>query len=113
MIRTLNELWLPLVRALGMTPLFKHDQSLADEDVDAEDYIRHHWIVGSPETVADKLVELDQLTGGFGTLLSSASDCREHPEPVPTGAIYDRIERRRAATLQRAQRRVGGRPLHL
>lgn len=81
MMRTLNELWLPLVRALGMVALFKHDQSIPDEAVDAEYYIHHHWFVGSVETVAEKIVQLNKLSGGFGTLLISGFDCHEDPEP--------------------------------
>lgn len=81
MLRTLNELWLPLVRALGMTPLFKHDQSLPDEAVDAEYYIKHHWFVGSVDSVTEKIVSLHKLSGGFGTLLISAYDCSADPGP--------------------------------
>ena len=71
----------PPERMLGPTSLFTHDQSVPDESVDAEYYIQHHWFVGSVETVADRIVVLDRLSGGFGTLLISAFDCSDNPEP--------------------------------
>ena len=45
--------------------------------------IVHHWIVGDPDTVADKIRALHQQVGGFGTLLVIA---HEWPDP----AVWDR-----------------------
>ena len=42
--------------------------------------MRNCWIIGSVETVTDRLVELYNKTGGFGTLLWSPTDYGEHPE---------------------------------
>ena len=71
----------PPERMLGMTVLFKRDESVPDETVDAEYYIQHHWFVGSVETVVDWIMALDRLSGGFGALLISAFDCSDNPEP--------------------------------
>jgi alkanesulfonate monooxygenase SsuD/methylene tetrahydromethanopterin reductase-like flavin-dependent oxidoreductase (luciferase family) len=40
---------------------------------------RHSWIVGSPETVSEKLEEYQVETGGFGTLLVFACDYADQP----------------------------------
>ena len=42
--------------------------------------MRNCWFIGSVETVTDRLVELYNKTGGFGTLLWSPTDWGEHPE---------------------------------
>ena len=46
-----------------------------DEDMITPEYLaRHIWLVGSPDTVAAKTVELVRQTGGFGTLIGMAFD---------------------------------------
>jgi alkanesulfonate monooxygenase SsuD/methylene tetrahydromethanopterin reductase-like flavin-dependent oxidoreductase (luciferase family) len=39
------------------------------------------WIVGSPDTVARKLNELFELTGGWGTLQVEVHDYMDDPDP--------------------------------
>ena len=47
----------------------KHDENMPNEDVTLEYMLDNLWIVGSPETVTQKLVDLYETVGGFGTLL--------------------------------------------
>ena len=53
----------PFVRSM------KHDESIPDEDVTVEYMAEHLWLVGSPDTVANKIRDLYEMVGGFGTLL--------------------------------------------
>lgn len=55
----------------------KHDDSVADEDVTVDYMLEHLWLVGSPETVAQKLRDLYEISGGFGTLLAMMLDHSE------------------------------------
>jgi alkanesulfonate monooxygenase SsuD/methylene tetrahydromethanopterin reductase-like flavin-dependent oxidoreductase (luciferase family) len=50
------------------------------EDVTAEFMARHRWIVGSPDTVADRLAAEQERCGGYGTLLIYNWDF--HAEPT-------------------------------
>jgi alkanesulfonate monooxygenase SsuD/methylene tetrahydromethanopterin reductase-like flavin-dependent oxidoreductase (luciferase family) len=52
-------------KALG---LLKHDPEVPDSDVTVEYAAKHCWITGSPETVADRIAEMESLSGGFGVL---------------------------------------------
>ena len=47
----------------------KHDESIPDEAVTLEYMAEHLWLVGSPNTVANKIRDLYEMVGGFGTLL--------------------------------------------
>jgi alkanesulfonate monooxygenase SsuD/methylene tetrahydromethanopterin reductase-like flavin-dependent oxidoreductase (luciferase family) len=47
---------------------------LPDDAITAEYLVDHHWLVGSPETVARKIRDLYELVGGFGTLLVIAHE---------------------------------------
>ena len=63
--------------AFGEYPItrnMKHDPSLPDEAVTAEYIMEHMWLVGSPQTVADKIRELYEWAGGFGVLLGMVVD---------------------------------------
>ncbi|WP_099303721.1 LLM class flavin-dependent oxidoreductase [Bacillus sp. Marseille-P3800] len=72
--RSFNEYFYYLYQKGRMLSKFKHDDSVADEDVTAEYLIDHYWYVGSPETVAKKLDTLYEASGGFGTLLVTGYD---------------------------------------
>lgn len=76
-----QEYWLPLFKELRAISVFKHDPSVADEEVTPEYMARTSWLVGSPETVARKLQELNDTVGGFGTLLVTGYDYADTPEP--------------------------------
>lgn len=57
----------PIIR--GNLDLFKIDKSKTDEEVTIDYMIDNMWIVGSPEDVADQIMQLYEFVGGFGTLL--------------------------------------------
>lgn len=71
---------LPLNRAAGWTKFLKHDPAVADEDIDVEYLARHLWLVGSPDTVAQKLLDVYDAVGGFGTLLVEEYDFVDRPQ---------------------------------
>ena len=52
----------------------KVDESISDDEVTVKYMIDNIWLVGSPETVAEKIVEMYQEVGGFGFLLAMAHD---------------------------------------
>ena len=55
--------------AYPFVTFMKHDESIADDDVTLEYMMDNLWIVGSPDTVEEKLRALYETVGGFGTLL--------------------------------------------
>jgi alkanesulfonate monooxygenase SsuD/methylene tetrahydromethanopterin reductase-like flavin-dependent oxidoreductase (luciferase family) len=67
--RAYREYLLPLFGAFGFTELFKHDAAVSDADVTPEYLVDHGWLVGSPQTVTDKLRQMYDDIGGFGCLL--------------------------------------------
>lgn len=52
----------------------KVDPSMPDEAVTAEYLMEHVWIVGDPVECAEKICQLHEESGGFGTLLSITTD---------------------------------------
>ncbi len=76
-----REYWLPLFGSFRMMSVFKHREDVPDEEVSAEYMAENSWIIGSPDTVARKLDELSETVGGFGTLLVTAYDYADYPEP--------------------------------
>jgi alkanesulfonate monooxygenase SsuD/methylene tetrahydromethanopterin reductase-like flavin-dependent oxidoreductase (luciferase family) len=52
----------------------KLDASLPDEAVTVDYLMDNVWIVGDPSEVADKIAQLHEESGGFGTLLSITTD---------------------------------------
>ena len=60
------------------TRAMKHDESIPDEAVTVEYMLDHLWLVGSPDTVAQKLRDLYEMVGGFGTLLWLTFDHSEN-----------------------------------
>ena len=57
----------PLIR--NNLNLFKVDKSMSDREVTMDYMIENMWLVGSPEDVARKIIELHEFVGGFGVLL--------------------------------------------
>ena len=53
---------------------FKVDQSIPDSELTPEYMLENFWIVGSPDEVTQKIKDLQDLTGGFGTLLTQTHD---------------------------------------
>lgn len=72
----------PTYERFGVLKGLLHDPSVNPDDVDANYLAEHVWIVGSVETVRQKLEAwFDDLGGPFGTLLIYSHDYIDHPEP--------------------------------
>ncbi len=65
----------------GRLANMKSDESLPDSDFTAEYRARNEWLVGSPDTVAEKLGALYEDLGGFGTLLVVGNDYSDDSGP--------------------------------
>jgi alkanesulfonate monooxygenase SsuD/methylene tetrahydromethanopterin reductase-like flavin-dependent oxidoreductase (luciferase family) len=79
--RCWREFFLPIYFGLGLGPLLKRDPSMPDEAVDLEYLADNLWLVGSPQTVADRIRDLHEQTGGFGRLLITSYDATDEREP--------------------------------
>jgi alkanesulfonate monooxygenase SsuD/methylene tetrahydromethanopterin reductase-like flavin-dependent oxidoreductase (luciferase family) len=79
--RNFREYLLPLYQQLDFVPFFKHNNEVTNDQVTVDYLLDHNWIVGSPQTVADKLAALYREVGGFGCLLTLGADCADDPEP--------------------------------
>ncbi len=55
----------------------KIDPNMSDEAVDVDYLMENVWIVGDPQECADKIRQLYEKSGGFGTLLSITADSDE------------------------------------
>lgn len=60
--------YLPMLSGNNALSLLKHHPDLADSDVTVEYCAKHCWIIGSPETVRERIEEMQYLSGGFGVL---------------------------------------------
>jgi alkanesulfonate monooxygenase SsuD/methylene tetrahydromethanopterin reductase-like flavin-dependent oxidoreductase (luciferase family) len=80
MARQQREFTLPLYARFGYLDHVKNDPSIPDDKLTPEFLMRDNWIVGSVDTVTDKLMQLQHTLGGFGTLLMYEFDYGEHPE---------------------------------
>lgn len=78
--RMMREYFLPLLGNFGFLDYLKADPSHSDADVTPEYCARHNWLVGSPETVAEKLEAVYDEVGGFGQLLVFGFDYLEQSE---------------------------------
>ena len=72
--RVWREYLLPLFDSFQLLKVFKHDPEVPDRDVTPEYLMEHLWLVGSPRTVTEKLHQLYDAAGGFGTLLMLVYD---------------------------------------
>lgn len=63
----------------GWLKYLKHDPSVPDADVTPEYLARNLWLIGSPDTVAERLRETYEVVGGFGTLLVNSYDYADKP----------------------------------
>ena len=67
---------LPLYVGLGLSPLLKGDPEMPDEALTVEYLADHLWLIGSPDTVIDKIMALQEKTGGFGYLIVVSYDSK-------------------------------------
>ena len=58
----------------GRADLFKHDQSMADEEVTLEYVMESLVIYGTPASVTEQILELRETVGDFGTLVYAGHD---------------------------------------
>jgi alkanesulfonate monooxygenase SsuD/methylene tetrahydromethanopterin reductase-like flavin-dependent oxidoreductase (luciferase family) len=72
--RCWREFLLPIYLGLGLGPLMKLDPAMPDEAIDLEYLADNLWLVGSPETVAERIMDLQAQTGGFGHLTMVSYD---------------------------------------
>ncbi len=79
--RMMNEYFLPLLKAFGFTDFLKAEATTPDDQVDAAYCAEHNWLIGSPQTVAEKIEKVYADTGGFGVLLLFGFDYLDH-EPA-------------------------------
>ena len=66
--RYFREDYLPMLAGNNALGLLKHHPDAPDSDVTVEYCAKHCWIVGSPETVRERIEEMQTLSGGFGVL---------------------------------------------
>lgn len=71
----------PNVGLWGWTKYLKHDPSVPDDIAATSDYLADTlWLIGSPDTVAERLYGVYREVGGFGTLLTEQYDFADEPE---------------------------------
>lgn len=79
--RTYREWMLPAYAKAGMLPIMVPELEVsAPEDISIEYLAEHKWLVGSPDTVIEKLQKDLDVSGGFGTIISFTFDYLEQPE---------------------------------
>ena len=79
--RAWDEYIKPTYERFGVLKHLLHDASMDPADVDAEYLAEHVWIVGSVETVTQKMESwFSELGGAFGTLLIYSHDYIDNPE---------------------------------
>ena len=61
-------------RARGMLDTFKHDVAIPDAECTLDYVLKHLVIYGTPERVAEQIVDLRRTVGPFGTLLYVGHD---------------------------------------
>jgi alkanesulfonate monooxygenase SsuD/methylene tetrahydromethanopterin reductase-like flavin-dependent oxidoreductase (luciferase family) len=76
--RVWHDYLLPLFREFDLMKVFKHDDEVPDEAVNIEYMADHLWLIGSPDTVAEKIHRLYGDVGGFGGLLMLVYDQSEN-----------------------------------
>ena len=78
--RMMGEYYIPFLKRAGILDFVKHDPSVADSDVTPAYCAKHNWVIGSVDTVAEKLEAIHHEVGGFGTLLVYGFDYADTPE---------------------------------
>lgn len=76
-----NRYLIPTFRRFGMMDSFARDAGVDPEKADLEFLVDHVFLVGSPDTVIDKLNTLFEKCGGWGTMQVEAHDYSDDPSP--------------------------------
>jgi alkanesulfonate monooxygenase SsuD/methylene tetrahydromethanopterin reductase-like flavin-dependent oxidoreductase (luciferase family) len=72
--RYFREDYLPMLAGNNALGLLKHDPAIPDSDVTVEYVAKHCWVVGSRETVRERIEEMQASSGGFGVLHAMCFD---------------------------------------
>jgi alkanesulfonate monooxygenase SsuD/methylene tetrahydromethanopterin reductase-like flavin-dependent oxidoreductase (luciferase family) len=85
--RCWREFLLPIYLGLGLGKILKTDPEMPDDAIDLDYLADNLWLVGSPDTVAGRVLDLQKRTGGFGYLVGVSYDA--------TGAVdtWERSQR--------------------
>lgn len=76
--RAYDEWVLPIYRKFGLLPVMA--PGVPEDAIDAAYLGRHSWLIGSPDTVVERLTEHYKAAGGFGVLLIMGFDYLDQPE---------------------------------
>lgn len=76
-----NRYLIPIWRRFGMIDGFAKDKGIDPAKADLEFLVDHVFVVGSPDTVVDKLNTLFHACGGWGTLQIESHDYYDDPAP--------------------------------
>src|SRR5918996_2432786 len=66
-------------RARGQLDTFKHDYAMPDSECTLEYVLNQLMIYGTPERVAERILDLRRTVGPFGTLLYCGHDWHDPP----------------------------------
>lgn len=73
---------LPVYKKFGLNRGLVVDEDPIDPEDMTLDYLaKHVWIIGSPETVTEKLTAFSHEVGGFGNIMPYSYDYIDNPEP--------------------------------
>ena len=72
--RSYSEYFLPFLKKLEVLSLIKPEESMPDEAITIDFLLDNHWVVGDPEYCLNRIREVYDYVGGFGTLLQLAQD---------------------------------------
>lgn len=75
---------MPLFTNFGFLDNFKHHPDVPDTDVTVEYCAKHNWVVGSPNTVAEKLEAMYDAVGGYGETILFGVDYADEAEAWKT-----------------------------
>ena len=76
-----NKYLIPIWRRFGMMDGFAKDAGIDADKADLEFLVDRVFIVGSPDTVVEKINELFEKCGGWGTLQIESHDYYDDPAP--------------------------------
>ena len=79
--RAWREYLLPVYQRFGIADGLVEGTDVAPADIDLDFLAEHVWICGSPDTVAAKLEQFQETTGGFGTIMVYGHDYLDDPGP--------------------------------
>jgi alkanesulfonate monooxygenase SsuD/methylene tetrahydromethanopterin reductase-like flavin-dependent oxidoreductase (luciferase family) len=69
-----------VLRSFDWLKFLKHDPDVSTDTIDVDYLLEHLWLVGSPDTVTEKLRQMDEELGGFGSIIVTKYDYGDDPE---------------------------------